>query len=135
MSSIIYVAISKGRIDNSNYRIKSSVKDLSRVREIMSCEQLAILFSNHSNHELRTHEGKIPNFLQPKFKYQSQINIFCRNNGKHGQGTQSTKMGADSLAKNTLNAPKNFSPICLPKPRRLKEGVAERNPLLYNQNS
>ena len=35
--------------------------------------------------------------------------VFCRNNGwlngKHGQGTHSTKMGANSLAENTLNAP------------------------------
>ena len=41
-------------------------------------------------HGLRTHKGKIPNSLLPKFKSQSQINIwnvdvksliFCRNNG------------------------------------------------------
>ena len=35
--------------------------------------------------------------------------VFCRNNGwshrKHGQGTYSTKMGSDKLAKNTLNVP------------------------------
>ena len=45
------------------------------------------------DHRLRTHDGKIPNSLQPKFKSQFQINIwdldiktqfFCRN-GKHGQ--------------------------------------------------
>ena len=65
--------------------------------------------------------------MQPKFKSQSQINIFCRNNGKHGQGTQSTKMGADSLAKNTLNASTNFSPICLPKPKSL--GFLKRSSL------
>ena len=29
-----------------------------------------------SNQGLRTHEGSIPNFLQPKFKSQSQINIW-----------------------------------------------------------
>ena len=42
-----------------------------------------------TNHGLRTHEGKIPNSLRPKFKSQSQIDIwellkglvFCRNNG------------------------------------------------------
>ena len=39
------------------------------------------------------------------------------NNGKHGQGTHSTKMGADSLAENTPNASKHFSPKCLPKPK------------------
>ena len=39
------------------------------------------------------------------------------NNGKHGQRTHSTKMGADSPAKNTPNASKNFSPKCLPKPK------------------
>ena len=32
-----------------------------------------------------------------------------------GQGTHCTKMGADSLAQNTLNAPEFISPICLPK--------------------
>ena len=40
-------------------------------------------------------------------------------NGKHGQGTHSTKMGADKLAKNTPNAPKFISPNCLPKPKSL----------------
>ena len=34
-----------------------------------------------------------------------------------GQGTHSTKMGADSLAENTPNASINFSPICLSKPK------------------
>ena len=43
--------------------------------------------------------------------------FFCRNNGKHGQETHSTKMGADSLAENIPNASKNFSPKCLPKPK------------------
>ena len=38
-------------------------------------------------------------------------------NGKHGQGTHSTKRDADKLAYNTPNAPKNFSPLCLPTPR------------------
>ena len=32
------------------------------------------------------------------------------NNGKHGQGTQGTKMGADSLAENTHNAPEFICP-------------------------
>ena len=40
-------------------------------------------------------------------------------NGKHGQGTHITKMGADKLAENTTNAPKLFGPICLPKPKNL----------------
>ena len=39
------------------------------------------------------------------------------NNGKHGQGTCSTTMGADSLAENTLNASKHFSLKCLLKPK------------------
>ena len=37
--------------------------------------------------------------------------------GKHEQGTLCTKMGADSLAENTLNAQEFISPICLPKPK------------------
>ena len=36
------------------------------------------------------------------------------NNRKNGQGTHCTKMGADSLAKNTPNAPEFICPICLP---------------------
>ena len=40
------------------------------------------------------------------------------NNGNHGQGTHSTKMGADSSVENTPNAPKFICPICLPKPKR-----------------
>ena len=42
-----------------------------------------------------------------------------------GKGTHSTKMGADSLAENTPNASKHFSPKCLPKPKSsqfLKKG-------------
>ena len=39
------------------------------------------------------------------------------NNGKHGQGTHCTKMGADSLAENTPNDPEFICPICLPKPK------------------
>ena len=39
------------------------------------------------------------------------------NNGKHGQGTHYTKMGADSLTENTENAPELICPICLPKPK------------------
>jgi hypothetical protein len=34
------------------------------------------------------------------------------NNGKHGQGTHCTKMGADSLAENTPNASEFICPIC-----------------------
>ena len=41
------------------------------------------------------------------------------NNEKHGKGTHSTKMDADSLAKNTPNAPISICPICLPKPKNL----------------
>ena len=41
-------------------------------------------------------------------------------NGKHGQGTHSTKMGADKLAENTPNAPKFICPNCLPKPKSLE---------------
>ena len=48
-------------------------------------------------------------------------------NGKHGQGTHSTKMGADKLAENTPNAPKCFGPICLPKPKSL--GFLKKNSL------
>ena len=36
-----------------------------------------------------------------------------------GQGTHSTKMGADKLAENTQNAPKFICPNCLPKPKSL----------------
>ena len=32
-------------------------------------------------------------------------------NGKNGQGTHSTKMGADKSAENTPNEPKMFDPI------------------------
>ena len=42
------------------------------------------------------------------------------NNGKHEQGTHSTKMGADSPAENTPNASKKFNPKCLPKPKSLR---------------
>ena len=37
--------------------------------------------------------------------------VFCRNNGKHGQGTHCTKMDTDSLAENTTNAPESICPI------------------------
>ena len=72
----------------------------------------------------------IPNYLRLKFKFQSQINIWdvdikayflveimVELNGIHGQGTHCTKIGADSLAKNTTNAPKFIGPIGLPKPK------------------
>ena len=36
---------------------------------------------------------------------------------KHGQGTHCIKIGADSLAENTPNAPEFICPICLPKPK------------------
>ena len=45
--------------------------------------------------------------------------VFCRNNGKHGQGTLSTKMGVDKPAENTQNAPKCICPNRLPKPKSL----------------
>jgi hypothetical protein len=38
-------------------------------------------------------------------------------NGKHGQGTHSTKMGADNSAENTPNTPEFICPIYLPKPK------------------
>ena len=41
-------------------------------------------------------------------------------NGKHGQGTHSTKMGADKLIKNTQNATKHIWPNCLLKIKNLK---------------
>ena len=41
-------------------------------------------------------------------------------NGKHGQGTHCTKMGADKSAENTPNAPKFICPNCLPKHRSLR---------------
>ena len=40
-------------------------------------------------------------------------------NGKHGQGTDSTKMGADKSAENNPNAPKFICPNCLPKSKSL----------------
>ena len=40
-------------------------------------------------------------------------------NGKHGQGTYSTEMGSDELAKNTPNDPKCICPDCLPQPKSL----------------
>ena len=56
------------------------------------------------------------------------------NNGKHGQGTHCTKMGNDSLAENTPNAPEFICPICLPKPKssgfqwkKALQGFALRN--------
>ena len=41
-------------------------------------------------------------------------------NRKHGQGTHSARMGADSSAESTWNASLNFSPICLPKLKSLR---------------
>ena len=35
---------------------------------------------------------------------------FCRNNGKHGQGSHSIKVDADNLAENTSNAPELICP-------------------------
>ena len=39
--------------------------------------------------------------------------------GKHGKRTQIIKMGADKSAENTMSDSKDFSPICLPKPKSL----------------
>ena len=51
-------------------------------------------------------------------------------NGKHGQGTHSTKMGADKLAKNNPNAPKCICPNCLQKAQKfgisMKKGFIGR---------
>ena len=38
-------------------------------------------------------------------------------NGKHGQGTHSTKMGVDKSAENNPNASKCICPVCLSKPK------------------
>ena len=59
-------------------------------------------------------------------------------NGKHGQGTHSTKMSADKLAENTPNASKFISPNCLPKPKNLwfrwkKASLGVRSPCLQLQ--
>ena len=40
--------------------------------------------------------------------------VFCRNDEKHGQGTDCTKMGADSSAKDTPNDSEFICPIGLP---------------------
>ena len=39
------------------------------------------------------------------------------NNEKHGEGTYCNKMGTDSKAQNTPNAPEFIFPICLLKPK------------------
>jgi hypothetical protein len=59
--------------------------------------------------------------------------VFCRNwlnNGKHQQGTHFTKMGAESSAENTPNAPEFICPICLPKAQKfwnsMKKGFIGR---------
>jgi hypothetical protein len=38
---------------------------------------------------------------------------------KHGQGTHSPKLDADSLAENIPKAPEFICPICLPEPKVL----------------
>ena len=48
------------------------------------------------------------------------------NNRKHGQGTHCNKMGADSSAQNTPNAPQFICPIYLPKPKRLGPSMKKR---------
>ena len=66
--------------------------------------------------------------------------VSCRNNSwlikKNGQGTHSTKKGADKLAKNFLNAPKIICPNCCPKPKSLgfrwkKALLGVHSPWLY----
>ena len=58
---------------------------------------------------------------------------------KHGQGTHSTKMGADKLSENTPNASKYFGPICLPKPKSLgfskKTSLGVRSPCPKTQTN
>ena len=78
---------------------------MARVRYILYC-----------NHQLRTCDGYFPNSLQPLL-YLGYIWVFVKknqqqNDGNHGQGTHSAKMGADSSAKNTPNVPKVIRPIC-----------------------
>ena len=56
--------------------------------------------------------------------------FFCRNNG------WLIEMGADKLAKNTPNAPKLLSPICLPNPKILgfskkKLSLGVRSPWMH----
>ena len=46
-------------------------------------------------------------------------------NGKHGQGTHCTEMGADSLAENISNGLEFICPICLPKPQYKVELVSK----------
>ena len=45
--------------------------------------------------------------IAPRARDQKQLN-----DGDHGQGTHSSKMGTDTLAKNTQNAVKQFWMIC-----------------------
>ena len=58
--------------------------------------------------------------MWPKFKTQSQVDVWDMDTykgiGKYGQGTDCTKMSADSSAKITPNAPKFICQICEPKP-------------------
>ena len=66
---------------------------------------------------LRTHEGWIPNSLQPKIRIPiPNKNLGCGYKENMDKGlTHCTKMGADSLAQNTPNAPEFICPICLSK--------------------
>ena len=76
----------------------------------------------HTRHGLRTHDGYTPNSLRPKFKSQDiQAYFFVEImviNGKYGQVTHSIKMGAASLAENTINPSEFICPICLLKSKR-----------------
>ena len=73
-------------------------------------------------HRLRTYDGYFPNslvpisyleYIQVRSDKQSCLQKKYLNDGNHGQETHvSAKMGADSLAENTLNTTKFIQPIC-----------------------
>ena len=79
---------------------------------------------------LRTHDGYMPNSLQPKFIFQSQMEIslkflkllvfLCRNIGRlienHGLRTHDEKLFADSSTRNTPNTLQSIQPICPKRP-------------------
>ena len=84
------------------------------------------------NHGLRTHEGKITHFLWPKFRSQSQINIwqmdiktllFCRMNGwlmenmDKGPTIPKWVLIVQPKIPYNLSATEFICPICLPKPK------------------
>ena len=68
--------------------------------------------------------------LKTKFFVEKEPDTFS-----HGQGTHVSQCqnSADSFAKNTLSASKNFSTICLPKPKSFylkKKNLGVRSPCL-----